>query len=191
MTTPDFIGIYPKYFSKEFCDRTIEMFDEAEDLGFTSSRDEQGYPATQVRDSALFHLSYSMNHAEKDIFKEFNEGLWSAYGIYADQYAAALTDNTDNHHVYEAKIQKTRPGQGFHLWHYESGTRQQSCRLLVFMLYLNDVEDGGETEFLYYGKRVKPEAGTLVIWPAGFTHLHRGNPPLNDTKYIITGWFEL
>ena len=55
-------------------------------------------------------------------------------------------------------------------------------------LYLNTIEDGGETEFLYQGKRVKAEQGKLLIWPAGFTHVHRGNPPLKESKYILTSW---
>ena len=58
------------------------------------------------------------------------------------------------------------------------------------MLYLNYVDDGGETEFLYQHKRFKPEAGKLLIWPAPWTHLHRGNPPLKGEKYIITSWIE-
>jgi hypothetical protein len=52
------------------------------------------------------------------------------------------------------------------------------------------VQEGGETEFLYQHMRVKPEQGTLVIWPAAFTHTHRGNPPLSNEKYIVTGWTE-
>ena len=58
------------------------------------------------------------------------------------------------------------------------------------MIYLNDVEEGGETEFLYQSIRVAPKAGTLLIWPAGFTHTHRGNPPLSGDKYIATGWVQ-
>ena len=56
------------------------------------------------------------------------------------------------------------------------------------LIYLNDIEDGGETEFLYQGVRVPPVKGRLIVWPAGFTHVHRGNPPLKETKYAITGW---
>ena len=59
------------------------------------------------------------------------------------------------------------------------------------MLYLNDIDEGGETEFLYQHKRVPPKAGTIVIWPTGFSHTHRGNPPLSNTKYIVTGWLNL
>ena len=58
------------------------------------------------------------------------------------------------------------------------------------MLYLNDVKEGGETEFLYQHKRYQPKEGTLLIFPAGFTHTHRGNPPISNDKYIVTGWLE-
>ena len=54
----------------------------------------------------------------------------------------------------------------------------------------HDVEEGGELEFLYQSLRVKPKRGDLVVWPAGFTHLHRGNPPLKGEKYIIKGWID-
>ena len=56
------------------------------------------------------------------------------------------------------------------------------------MIYLNDIEEGGETEFLYQQLKIKPKRNTGVIWSGGFTHLHRGNPP-SKTKYILTGWF--
>ena len=58
------------------------------------------------------------------------------------------------------------------------------------MLYLNSVTEGGETEFLYQKRRIKPQQGRLVIFPAGFTHTHRGNPPLSGDKYILTSWVE-
>ena len=58
------------------------------------------------------------------------------------------------------------------------------------MMYLNTVEEGGETEFLYLAKRFKPVRGRVLIWPAGFTHVHRGNPPLTGEKYIATSWLE-
>jgi len=57
------------------------------------------------------------------------------------------------------------------------------------MLYLNDVPEGeGETEFLHQGMRVQPRKGDLVVWPAFFTHVHRGNPVYTTDKYIATGW---
>ena len=85
--------------------------------------------------------------------------------------------------------QKTKPSQGFHIWHCENSSWPNKERLLAWMIYLNDVEEGGETEFLYQQKRFTPKKNTALIWPGSWTHLHRGNPPLSGNKYILTGWF--
>lgn len=92
-------------------------------------------------------------------------------------------------------MQKYDKGQGgyFH-WHSEhyphpTDPHQDSLhRSLVWMFYLNDVEEGGETEFFYQQIKSKPEQGSLVIFPAGFTHTHRGQKPISDDKYIFTSW---
>ena len=55
-------------------------------------------------------------------------------------------------------------------------------------IYLNEDFEGGETEFLYFNKRIKPKQGRLVIFPAAFTHTHRGNPPIGGTKYLASTW---
>jgi hypothetical protein len=88
------------------------------------------------------------------------------------------------------KIQKTLPGQGYHQWHIEHMSNKYSNRILVYTIYLNDVNDGGETEFLHQSVRVQPKTGRIVIWPAGFPYVHRGNPPLKGEKYILTSWIE-
>ena len=64
-------------------------------------------------------------------------------------------------------------------------------RTWTTMIYLNDVKEGGETEFLYQLKRIKPKKGTICIFPAGYTHVHRGNTPFSGEKYIMTGWLEV
>jgi len=87
------------------------------------------------------------------------------------------------------KFQRTKPGEGYHTWHYEN-SGDSRYRKLVTMLYLNDVEEGGETEILYLHRRVQPRQGRILIFPAGFTHTHRGNPPLSGDKFILTSWLE-
>ena len=86
---------------------------------------------------------------------------------------------------------KTTAKGGYHHWHYETlaGTDSYS-RELTWMVYLNDMPDGeAETEFLYQARKVKPTQGTVVIWPAGMTHVHRGNTVYTKDKYIATGWW--
>lgn len=88
------------------------------------------------------------------------------------------------------KVQKTEPGGGFHQWHCEQSSIESARRMLVWTIYLNDIEEGGETEFLHLGPlRVQPKAGMLSVFPAGFSHIHRGNSPIGQTKYIATGWW--
>lgn len=93
----------------------------------------------------------------------------------------------------EINLQKYVRGEGgYFAWHTEVSPSDPSGeklhRVLPFMAYLNDVEDGGETEFYYQELRVKPVRGTLLIWPAYFTHTHRGLTPRSGDKYILTGW---
>jgi hypothetical protein len=92
-------------------------------------------------------------------------------------------------------LQKYRAGSGgYHHWHSEfyphpTDARQDSLhRVLVFMYYLNDVREGGETEFLYQGVKLSPQAGSLVLFPTDFTHTHRGCVPISEDKYILTSW---
>jgi len=89
------------------------------------------------------------------------------------------------------KLQKTKVGGGYHQWHFESMAREVSERALVWTIYLNDVEEGGETEFLYHSERHKAREGKIVVFPANFLATHRGNPPISNTKYIATGWWNL
>ncbi|AWL10773.1 hypothetical protein HMF8227_00265 [Saliniradius amylolyticus] len=88
------------------------------------------------------------------------------------------------------KYQQNRGGYPY--WHSEvypqAGGNDALHRMLLFMYYLNDVEEGGETEFYYQQRAIKPKQGRMVIAPGYFTHTHRGNMPISNDKYIITSW---
>lgn len=90
-------------------------------------------------------------------------------------------------------LQRYERGKGnYGYWHSEifpqTGENKALHRILLFIIYLNDVEEGGETEFYYQNKAIKPKAGTMIIAPCGFTHTHRGNVPVSDNKYVLTSW---
>ncbi|MEM7478095.1 MAG: 2OG-Fe(II) oxygenase [Planctomycetota bacterium] len=90
-------------------------------------------------------------------------------------------------------LQKYRKGSGgYHHWHSEIYPRESNCetlhRALLFMFFLNTVEQGGQTQFYYQGKSIQPRAGSMVIAPAGFTHTHKGAVPESNDKYIVTSW---
>ena len=82
------------------------------------------------------------------------------------------------------QIQKYVKGDFFN-WHSDYCTFDQ--RFLAYILYLNDVDSGGETVFIS-GKRVKPEKGKLLIFPTNVNYLHKGEELKKGTKYIITSF---
>lgn len=90
----------------------------------------------------------------------------------------------------KVNLQRYYPGEGFYGWHTERGNPNcnEANRHMVFMTYLNTVDDGGETEFYHQNLKVKPEKGLTLIWPADWTYTHRGCVSNTETKYITTGW---
>lgn len=86
-------------------------------------------------------------------------------------------------------IQKYPPTGGYLIDHCEHGPSELfSKRILAWMIYLNDVTNGGGTKFSNQNITIKARTGDLYIWPASFTHIHRGIVSLTQTKYIATGW---
>lgn len=80
-------------------------------------------------------------------------------------------------------------GHAYNGWHSERASIDCTKRMLVWMIYLNNCEDGGETSFLYQKFKCKPEKGLLLFWPSDFTHTHRGMPSFKTEKKIFTGWY--
>jgi hypothetical protein len=91
----------------------------------------------------------------------------------------------------KTRLQYYKPMSGFKVWHTErAGTEFPSHnRHLVYMTYLNDVTDGGGTEFMNQKLVVDAVKGKTLIWPADWTHTHRGVISSTQEKYIVTGWF--
>lgn len=88
-------------------------------------------------------------------------------------------------------IQYYPPGGGFKVFHTErfNASHPATTRHLVFMTYLNDVADNGGTEFFYQKIVCPARKGLTLVWPADWTHTHKGVVSELEEKYIITGWF--
>lgn len=187
----DFIGIWPNFMPKPFCEKLIEygdtIFDEnasVDNESFFEMMDGQSmYGTTQRRKDKSFLLNY----ASQALTYQVNQFLKSCMLHYMYEYSQLKSVNLIS---IDSKFQRTPPGGGYHVWHYENAAASMAQREVTWMVYLNDIEDGGETEFQYQRRRIKPTQGTVVLFPAGMTHVHRGNMVLGDkNKYIITGWY--
>ena len=119
----------------------------------------------------------------------FHEIVWNeCFPQYTEAYP--IIRQYQKHTIFDMKMQKTEKGQGYHVWHDENMEAANRNRFIVWSLFLNDVEEGGETEFLNQSMRIKAVKNRFILFPATYTHVHRGNPPLSGTMYILTGWIE-
>tara|TARA_R100001480_G_scaffold24771_1_gene35042 strand:- start:1133 stop:1687 length:555 start_codon:yes stop_codon:yes gene_type:complete len=124
----------------------------------------------------------------KKYYKELEKGLYQYLDIHN-----ILKEKISLHTKESFIIQHYYPKGGFKTWHFERSDVKEPMisRTLVFMTYLNDVTDQGETEWYYQKLKIKPLKGLSVIWPADWTHTHRGIPSPTQEKYIATGWFNM
>ena len=88
-------------------------------------------------------------------------------------------------------MQKYDPDMGYYVSHAENqGYGAISTRrMLVWMIYLNTITDGGGTYFENFDRSVNAVEGRCVIWPAYWTHFHNGIVSKTESKYITTGWY--
>jgi hypothetical protein len=188
----EFIGVFDGYFGDNLCDRYVDHFKTLEESNLTVPR--EGKPKHEISDESVTLVKTNfLNRSSSPInyiLKDFSDVFWNrCVPLYSKEYS--LLDIMSYHTIVEAKIQKSSEGDGYHIWHCENeGAAPHRNRLLVFSLYLNDGYEGGETEFLFQKKRMKPQKDRLLIWPAQFTHTHRGNTVLKGDKYLLTGWVE-
>ena len=185
----DFIEIYENSASQELCDKLVNWFDFCSDNNFTINNMNCAYPFNIRSDESLAipNSTVSSYSAPGELIQAYWDVLHKSLKDYLEKYD--ISDMKLSSYLF--KLHKVKEGQGYHVWHCENDhTAQGDKRVLAWMTYLRVPEEGGETEFLKQSRRIEPVVGRTLIWPAYFTHLHRGNPPLKGEKYYVTGWFE-
>lgn len=177
-----FIHSIENVLSREICEEFISNFEISTDL-HTSNFEDSSKKSTDI----MFHRDvYNLpewNGLINKMLSSLDEGL----NKYIEKFEVLKYMNSFSLSTFN--MQRYRPGEGFYGWHCErNGNPKYINRMLVWMIYLNDVEEGG-TEFLYQEHKVKAECGKLLIWPSDWTHTHRGIISNDETKYILTGWY--
>ena len=189
----DFIGVWDNFMPENVCNKYIEWYDSLKDQADII----QPQIDETLGDGRFQFENGNLGRYDKQILINHNSHDLQRCTI---QYLRACTD----HYIFTfrqlqsqpmmssiIKFQHTPEGGGYHTWHYEAMGLSHSPRVLTWMIYLNEGFEGGETEFLDQKRRVKPTTGTVMIWPAGYTHTHKGNLVLSGDKYILTGWYLL
>ena len=186
------IGIFPNSISDEFCDHLVSIFNNEWNnhyIGIVGS----GEVESQSKVSRDFNLiQYEQYTNEVNMLTQISNTKINEYILrYKDvpnlNTKACVFQNGTHYPVWQ--IQYYKKGGGYKSWHNERPNINCCNRHLVFMTYLNNVNDNGETEFFYQNLKIKPEKGLTLIWGTDWTFTHRGVPSKTETKYIATGHY--
>jgi len=189
----NFIYTKPQALSKEVCEKFIDNFESSPLVNrgyiFTNGKVTE-IPEIKSSSDITFDPTYLYHPIWGDLLK----GLVSVVEEEITEYTSKFSKGLYNISEFKLdplfNIQRYYPGEGYHTFHCERGANSKNLRrVLVWMVYLNDLTDGGQTEFYYQNHKEMPEQGKIVIWPSDWTHIHRGITSPTQTKYILTGWF--
>jgi hypothetical protein len=182
----DWIGTFDNFLDPKICDFTIDYFEKNKNnLAYNRF---QGEHAAHTQKNDL-SIGISKNNNWFPEMEKICSAVTECLQIYERETNVIKYCDLNEVFFTDIKIQKTIPTEGYHVWHVEKNYKNLLCnRVLVYTVYLNDIDEGGETEFLLMRQRVKPVKGRISIFPAYFPFVHRGNPPLKNEKYIVTSW---
>jgi len=184
-----FIGGW--YMPEYICDGVIQYFYDNENeirKGFIGDSSKENGEAIDETIKDSYDLITSPNNGNS-YMNAYENHLGSCLHSYIKRYEF-INKNYFFRLNNDYNIQHYKKGGGFKEWHFERANPNilSTSRVLVFMTYLNDVDDGG-TEFYYQGIKTKAKKGLTLLWPTDFTHTHRGIISNTKEKYIVTGWY--
>jgi hypothetical protein len=180
---PSFLNIYPDVISAEICKEIITRFNQ----------DSRVKPSnTQGNDTPLDRTGTMLGIGILPEWEEIADTVQQAIEERIHHYAETYLSfkrvlMTDKCELTPLQLERIDPGQRFD-WHSDAGTPETNDRVLATLLYLADIPIGGQTQFAFQMSEVQPQAGSLVLFPPYWTHLHRGVTPEQGTKYNITNF---
>ena len=193
----NFIEIYDNVLSDEECKYVIDFMNQ-ENVLVEGLINKGGESVVSKDDKESFDISMNVDDVPPDyldqknieVYKKVNKIILSKLFPYFLKYKKVhpqLNKIKDwrLHQFYN--LQKYFPNQGFKKVHCEVMNTKSVLRIGAWMIYLNDLDNGG-TYFDNYDLTVNAVRGRLVIWPSYWTHFHRGVISTTQTKYIATGW---
>lgn len=209
MNFKDTIGIFPNAFTESECEALIHESEEAissgaawEGRNTTGEFGETG--VSKFKKSTDYQIDMKSSLASLIIAK-FNQYTDNYLGNFPVDVCDCCHSDTYSHqgvvsgktHYPLLQIQKYDKGSGHYgTWHVEKENANTSIRQFVYILYLNTVDEGGETGFLFKEEgnddffKVKPSRGKLIIHPASWPYVHKGYMPITQDKYILTTWLQ-
>lgn len=191
MLLKDTIGIFPNALADEFCDELIYTFHQHQDKQHIG-KSGKGEVKNDIKNTVDLDL---MGYSEfEPLVHILSETANNKICEYIESFPGQ--DKFNNYNLLFTgtrfptwQLQYYKKGEGhFNAYHTEGNRPEFFDRMFAVMYYLNDVEEGGQTEFLYPELFIKPTKGTFLVWPAPWPYIHKGHVPLSGDKYIVTTW---
>ena len=190
----DFIGVYDNALSSNECKKIIQLFDnDLPKMPGTIGSGKDGKGRLEPEKKSCIEYKGSFDFANNALEFEVNKSIVNCLSKYTPLYRK---DNYDLDQIQNwmvspgYNIQKYEPEGAYFKLHCENdGNHSVIRRMLVWMIYLNTVTDAGGTYFSQFDKTTDAVEGRVVIWPAFWTHFHKGIPSPTQIKYIATGWY--
>ena len=187
------VRIYDDVVSKDWCKETINMFEKSK-----NPSDDERYESPDFNQVISQRKSFTEICLEgKDEWFEIKKHFLIACQQHFLKFAKEL--GIEKHHLAQ-KIDT----ENVHFKKYQANgldvfknhvdvidTGPLSKRFLVFIMYLSDVEEGGETTIPRYNIKCKPKAGRLLMFPPFWTHPHQGEEVKKGTKYIMMTYLHM
>ena len=186
--SPNFIGSW-NIENDKLCNEIIKFFEDHKSMqrvGITAL----GYDPKHKKTTDMTITPSNLKDQKFSLFNSYFSLLKDCFLDYRNQYPFLKHEFFNRTHIGNFNVQKYNPGDHFSNLHSERVSLDSLHRLFAWMTYLNNVDDGGTTNFEYYDIKVKPEIGKTLIWPSEWTHAHTGSILKSGTKYIITGWIQ-
>jgi hypothetical protein len=162
-----------------------EIEEEVKNSSSIHFEDATVYNGTRNSIRTNSHLGVDAAASKNEFFRNLNNDYYliicAASEWYRNFYGISETFN----HVEGYNLLRYQTGEEYKA-HYDGNTLQG--RSISPILYLNDDYEGGELEFVNFGLKIKPEAGSFFLFPANFPYSHIAHPVTEGTKYAIVTW---
>jgi hypothetical protein len=184
------------------CDEVIKKYEKNKDFHYDGLT--HGGVQKHIKDTKDFIIPKCLNETEEwykienFLYKELKKNFEIYKKNLSNNIEYKPENNNNNlhkildseNHIDAFMVQKYTKCVGKYIYHHDfhNDFNNKRHRTVTFIWYLNDVEEGGETEF-WGTYKIKPKKGKLVFFPASWCFPHRGKMPISSDKYIITGWF--
>jgi hypothetical protein len=175
-----YVRYYDDAIAPHFCEQMITEFERASDSHVPNGR---GYHAGITRSTWMeLNLTPIADKAFMGFFHAQIDKYLAEYNKSLPLTLAVPSRPT----IDDLRIKRYRAGSDDQFEPHFDAIDVRSQRYLVFLWYLNDVAEGGETEFPDLGIRVQARTGRLLMFPPYWMFQHAGLPPRSNDKYIVS-----